>query len=318
MNEPRLFTGTSTPDLAKSVAAALDRTLDPLEVTRFSDGELRVEVGVNVRRSQCFIIHSTCAPANDTLMELMLMADALKRSSAQEIVAVIPYFGYARQDRRPGYDRVPISASVVAHMLQGVGINHIITCDLHATQIQGFFNIAVDNISASKLFVDHILNVQRLNPEDIVVVSPDTGGVARARQVAKHLENVELAIIDKRRPKANISEVMNIIGDVRGKTCIIVDDMVDTAGTLGKAADALVRVGGANRVIAYATHGVLSGKAAQNLNNSALERLIVTDTIPLAPDMSAKVSQISIAPTLAHTVRRSVTGESIRELLFDK
>lgn len=242
------------------------------------------------------------------------MTDALRRSSALEVIAVIPYYGYARQDRRSGYSRVPISARATATMLEAAGVDHVITVDLHATQIQGFFNIPVDNISASNLFIQDISH--KWMDERPIIVSPDVGGVARARQVAKHLNDMDLAIVDKRRPKANVSEVMNIIGDVKDRTCIIIDDMVDTAGTLGKAANALIEVGGARRVVAYATHGVLSGSAAANLDASLLEQLVVTDSIPAsATPVSNKVQRLSLAATLAETITRVATGGSVRAFL---
>lgn len=309
----KLFAGTANRKLAQQVAAKLDLKLESMEVERFSDGEIKVEIKDNVRGCRAFVIQPTCAPANDTLMELMLIIDALRRSSAREIYAVIPYFGYARQDRRPGYSRVPISARVAATMLESVGCDHVITIDLHATQIQGFFQIPVDNLTAANLFVSDIYH--RWMDENPIIVSPDVGGVARARHVAKHLKDMDLAIVDKRRPKANVSEVMNIIGDVTDRTCIIIDDMVDTAGTLGKAADALITVGGARRCIAYATHGVLSGKAAENLDNSQLQQLVVADTIPLAGGMSSKVRQISVANLLADTITRVANGGSVREIV---
>lgn len=313
IGDVKLFAGSANRKLAEAVAGKINLPLEKIDVERFSDGEIRVELTTNVRGCKAFIIQPTCAPANETIMELMLVADALRRSSVSEIIAVVPYYGYARQDRRPGYSRVPISASVVAKMLEGVGVDHVITVDLHATQIQGFFNIPVDNISAANLFVSDIYH--KWMDEKPIIVSPDVGGVARARQVAKQLQDMDLAIVDKRRPKANVSEVMNIIGDVTDRTCIMIDDMVDTAGTLGKAADALIKVGGARRVVAYATHGVLSGKAAENLDNSLLSQLVVTDTIPLAPGMSTKVKQISVAHTLAETIARVSTGRSLREYL---
>lgn len=313
IGDVKLFAGSANRKLAEAIASKMNISLEKVEVERFSDGEIRVELTTNVRGCKAFVIQPTCAPANETIMELMLIIDALRRSSVSEIIAVVPYYGYARQDRRPGYSRVPISASVVAKMLEGVGVDHVITVDLHATQIQGFFNIPVDNISAANLFVSDIYH--KWMDERPIIVSPDVGGVARARQVAKQLQDMDLAIVDKRRPKANVSEVMNIIGDVSDRTCIMIDDMVDTAGTLGKAADALIKVGGARQVVAYATHGVLSGKAAENLDNSLLLQLVVTDTIPLAAGMSTKVRQISVAHTLAETIARVSTGRSLREYL---
>lgn len=312
-----IFSGNSNPTLTKGVVAGLDRrdiTLGRSETTRFSDGEIRVEIKENVRGARAYILQSTCAPANDTLMEMLLMADALRRSSARRITAVIPYYGYSRQDRRPGYSRVPISARVVADMIEAVGIKHVLTVDLHATQIQGFFKVPVDNISATQLFVADIY--RHWMSENPIIVSPDVGGVARARATAKHLNNIELAIVDKRRPKANISEVMNIIGDVEDKTCIMIDDMVDTAGTLGKAADALID-NGARRVVAYCTHGVLSGKAAENLEKSKLHQIIITDTIPLQPSLAKveKIRQMSVANILAETIDRIDKKQSVSEIL---
>lgn len=309
----KLYAGTANRPLAQAIATKLDLPLEPMTIERFSDGEIRVELEKNARGSKAFIIQPVCAPANDNLMELMLIADALRRSSAKEIYAVVPYYGYARQDRRPGYSRVPISARVVATMLEGVGVNHVVTIDLHATQIQGFFHIPVDNISASNLFVNDIYH--RWMDENPIIVSPDVGGVARARAVAKSLKDMDLAIVDKRRPKANVSEVMNIIGDVTDRTCIMIDDMVDTAGTLGKAANALIDVGGARRVIAYATHGVLSGKAPTNLTDSKLQELVVTDTIPVGPQFANKVRTLSTAHILAETIARVSKGGSIKEFL---
>jgi ribose-phosphate pyrophosphokinase len=312
IGEMKLFAGTANLTLAKAISAKLGIPLQQTEVQRFSDGEIRVELMENVRGCKAFIIQPTCAPANDNLMELLLMADALRRSSVEEIIAVIPYFGYARQDRRPGYTRVPISASVVAHMIEAAGIDHVITVDLHATQIQGFFQVPVDNITAVNLFVSDVYH--KWMDENPIIVSPDVGGVARARSVAKNLKDMDLAIVDKRRPKANVSEVMNIIGDVSDRTCIMIDDMVDTAGTLAKAANALIEVGGARRVIAYASHGVLSGKALDNIEGSKLHQLVITDTIPLKYT-SDKVRQISMATLLAETITRVASGASLRQML---
>jgi ribose-phosphate pyrophosphokinase len=312
IGDVKLFAGTANPTLASQVAAKLATRLEPMTIKRFSDGESFVELEQNVRGSKAFILQPTCAPTNDSLMELMLIADALRRSSAGEIYAVIPYFGYARQDRRPGYSRVPISARVAATMLEGVGIDHVITIDLHATQIQGFFHIPVDNLTASNLFVNDIYH--RWMNENPIIVSPDVGGVARARHVAKHLKDMELAIVDKRRPKANVSEVMNIIGDVEDRTCIIVDDMVDTAGTLAKAAKALMDRG-ARRCVAYASHGVLSGAAYDNIRGSVLHELVVTDSIPLVANHNAQIRQVSVANMIADTITRVSQGGSVKELL---
>jgi ribose-phosphate pyrophosphokinase len=286
-------------------------------VGRFSDGEIRVEIEDNVRGEDVFIVQSTCSPINDSLMELLLITDALRRSSAKTITAVIPYYGYSRADRRPGYSRVPISAKVVADMLQAAGVDHLVTVDLHATQAAGFFNIPVDNISAAQLFATDIY--KNWADDSPIIVSPDVGGVARARMVAKACGDMELAIVDKRRPKANVSEVMNIIGDIKDKTCIMVDDMVDTAGTLCKAADALMDRG-ARRVVAYGTHGVLSGKAVENLQGSRLQQLIITDTIPLRDDMTSlvsdgKVRQLSMSGLLCETMVRIQTNQSVSEFM---
>ncbi|TFG97411.1 ribose-phosphate pyrophosphokinase, partial [Candidatus Thorarchaeota archaeon] len=274
----KLFSGTANRPLALAIARRMELPLERMDVTRFSDGEIRIELMNVVRGSNAFVFQSTCAPANDTIMELVLMVDALRRASADHVTAVVPYFGYARQDRRPGYARVPISARVVADLLQAVGVDHLVTVDLHAMQISGFFKVPVDNISATQLFVADAWG--RYGDENPIVVSPDVGGVARARHVAKLLNNIDLAIVDKRRPQANESQVMNIIGDVEDKTCILIDDLVDTAGTLAKASDALIEAG-ARSVVAYCTHAVLSGKAKENLDASSLNELIVTDTIPL-------------------------------------
>lgn len=316
----KLFSGTANRALAMKIANKIKRDnytgvgLEQTEITKFSDGEIRVEVKQNVRGCQAFIIQPTCSPTNDNLMEMILLADALRRSSVKEVIAVIPYYGYSRQDRRPGYSRVPISARIVADLIETVGIDHVVTVDIHAAQIQGFFHIPVDNVSATQLFVGDIFS--KWMDENPIIVSPDVGGVARARALAKHLNNMDLAIVDKRRPKANVSEVMNIIGDVRDRTCIIIDDMVDTAGTLAKGADALMKVGGARRVVAYATHGVLSGDAMGNIQNSLLQELVVTDSIPL-PNcfIGSKVRQLSISGILAETISRISSGQSISEIL---
>lgn len=311
MNQTKLFAGSSNKPLATEVARRLSLPLERVDLGKFSDGELSIELKDNVRGSKAFIIQSTCAPANDTLMEMILMADALYRSSTDKIIAVVPYFGYARQDRRPGYARTPISARVIADLIQAVKIDHLVTIDLHTTQIQGFFDIPVDNLSANRLFVQDIK--EKYLSDNTVVVSPDIGGVVRARSVAKNI-GAELAIIDKRRPKANVSEVMNIIGDIEGKDCILTDDIIDTAGTLTKAASALMDRG-ANRVIAYCTHPVLSGPACERLADSVLTELVVTDTIPLAPECDGlRIRQISTAAVLAETIRRLDNGESISEL----
>lgn len=308
MSKLMVFSGNANPELAKLVVERLDIPLGEAVVGKFSDGEITIEIQENVRGKDVFIIQSTCAPTNDNLMEILLMADGLRRASASRITAVIPYFGYARQDRRPRSARVPISARAVADMLVGAGIDRVLTVDLHADQIQGFFSVPVDNVYGSPVLVD---DLERQNYENLVVVSPDIGGVVRARAVAKQL-NVDLAIIDKRRPKANVSEVMNIIGDVSGRTCVLVDDMVDTAGTLCQAAKALKEFG-AKKVVAYCTHPVLSGPAIERLANADLDELVVTDTIPLseAAKVTGKIRQLTIAGLLAEAVRRVNNEESI-------
>ena len=308
-----VFTGNANPELAQKVARHLGVPLGRADVSKFSDGEIYVELNENVRGQDVFIIQPTCHPTNDNLMELLLMADALHRSSANRITAVVPYFGYARQDRRVRSARVPISAKVVADMISAVGVDRLLTIDLHAEQIQGFFQIPVDNVYGSPVLVDE---VKRQDYENLIVVSPDIGGVVRARAFAKYL-NVELAIIDKRRPKANEAQVMHIIGEVKGRSCLIVDDMVDTAGTLCMAADALKNEG-ATQVVAYCTHPVLSGRAIENIRNSALDMLVVTDTIPLngsARD-SGKIRVLSLSRFLGEAIRRVSNEESV-SALFD-
>ncbi|WP_417581929.1 ribose-phosphate pyrophosphokinase [Nitrincola sp.] len=308
MSSLMIFTGNANPDLAKKVVERLDIPLGKADVGRFSDGEVSVEIQENVRGKDVFIIQSTCAPTNDNLMELIVFADAMRRASAMRITAVVPYFGYARQDRRPRSTRVPISAKVVASMMTSAGVDRVLTVDLHADQIQGFFDIPVDNVYGSPVLLDDIVDQQYGN---LMVVSPDVGGVVRARAVAKQL-NCDLAIIDKRREKANESQVMNIIGDVADRTCILVDDMCDTAGTLCKAAQAL-KDKGAERVVAYVTHPVLSGAAIANINASQLDELVVTDTIPLSPAAQEckKIRQLTLGPMLAEAVRRVCNEESI-------
>ncbi len=308
MSKMMVFTGNANPVLAEKVVERLDIPLGKANVTRFSDGEVSAEIQENVRGKDVFIIQSTCAPTNDNLMELVVFVDAMRRASATRITAVIPYFGYARQDRRPRSARVPISAKVVATMLSTCGVDRVLTVDLHADQIQGFFDIPVDNVYGSPVLLDDIMDQHY---EDTVVVSPDVGGVVRARAVAKQL-NTDLAIIDKRRERANESQVMNLIGDVQGRTCILVDDMCDTAGTLCKAAKAL-KDNGAVRVVSYVTHAVLSGPAVDNISNSELDELVVTDTIPLskAAQNCDKIRQLSLAPMLAEAVRRVCNEESI-------
>ena len=284
-------------------------------VGRFSDGEIAVEIEENVRGKDVFIIQPTCSPTNENLMELLVMIDALKRASASRITAVLPYYGYARQDRRSRSARVPISAKLVARMIEQAGASRILTVDLHADQIQGFFDIPVDNVYSSPILLG---DVWRQQYKDLIVVSPDVGGVVRARALAKRLDDADLAIIDKRRPKANVSEIMHIIGDVDGRTCVMIDDLVDTAGTLCHAAAALKRRG-AVRVVAYCTHAVLSGAAMKNLNGSELDELVVTDTIPLNSDAagSGKIRQLSVAEMLAETIRRIAVGESVSSLYVD-
>ncbi|HEY9193703.1 MAG TPA: ribose-phosphate pyrophosphokinase [Methyloversatilis sp.] len=309
-----IFTGNANPKLAADVAKRLSMSLGRAQVARFSDGEVNVELLENVRGKDVFVLQPTCAPTNDNLMELVILVDALKRASAGRITAAIPYFGYARQDRRPRSARVPITAKVVANMLQAVGVQRLLTVDLHADQIQGFFDIPVDNIYATPILLGDIWKCEYPN---MMAVSPDVGGVVRARAFAKRLE-CDLAIIDKRRPKANVSEVMNIIGDVSGRTCIIMDDMVDTAGTLCKAAQAL-KENGAERVFAYCTHAVLSGEAISRIEKSDLDQLVVTDTIPLAPPAQAcgKIRVVSIAELLAETLLRISNEESVSSLFMD-
>ena len=309
-----IFTGNAHPELAKNVTNHLHIPLGRADVTRFSDGEVAVEIQENVRGKDVFILQSTCSPTNDNLMEIMVMADALRRASAGRITAVMPYFGYARQDRRPRSARVPISAKVVADMLNIVSIDRVVTVDLHSDQIQGFFDIPVDNIYGTPvLFKD--LREQKY--DNLMVVSPDVGGVVRARAMAKQLGDADMAIIDKRRAKANESEVMHIIGDVKDRDCVIIDDMVDTAGTLCKAAAAL-NDRGARRVVGYITHPVLSGKAIQTIAASVLDELVVTDTIPLsdAAKNTGKIRQVTIAPMLAEALRRINNEESL-SAMFD-
>ena len=304
-----VFTGNANPQLAKNVVDRLHIPLGAAQVSCFSDGEISIEINENVRGKDVFIIQSTCAPTNDNLMELIVMADALRRASAGRITAVVPYFGYARQDRRPRSARVPITAKVVADMITSVGIDRVLTIDLHADQIQGFFDIPVDNIYGSPIL---LADLQKQPFDNLMIVSPDVGGVVRARAVAKQLGEVDLAIIDKRRARANESQVMHIIGDVSGRDCVVVDDMVDTAGTLCKAAAAL-KQHGARRVVAYCTHPVLSGAAITNIMNSEMDELVVTDTIPLSAEAQAcgRIRQLSLAPLLAETVRRINNEESI-------
>ena len=310
----RIFTGNANPKLAEAVCRHLNISLGRCVVGRFSDGEVMIELLENVRGRDVFILQSTCAPTHDNLMEVLVMVDALKRASAARITAAIPYFGYARQDRRPRSARVPISAKVVADMLMTVGINRVMVMDLHADQIQGFFNIPVDNIYATPILLG---DLWKQNYDDLLVVSPDVGGVVRARAIAKRLDS-DLAIIDKRRPKANVSEVMNIIGDVEGRTCVIMDDIVDTANTLCKAATAL-KESGAKKVAAYCTHPVLSGGAVARIATSDMDEIVVTDTIPLSPEAQAcpRIRQLSCAQLLAETMTRISNEESVSTLFID-
>lgn len=315
-NTVTVFSGNANLPLAKQVVQHLGLPLGEATVSQFSDGEIQVEIKEAVRGKDVFIIQSTCFPVNDSLMELLIMADALKRSSANRITAVIPYYGYARQDRRTRSARVPISAKVVANMLTRVGVNRVMTMDLHADQIQGFFDIPVDNLYATPVILNDILTREFKN---LMVVSPDVGGVLRARALAKRIQQTPMAIIDKRRPRPNESEVMNIIGDsIEDKECIIVDDLIDTAGTITHAATAL-KERGAAKVYAYCTHPVLSGKAIDNINNSGLDELVITNTIPLREDAKncSKIRVISIAGIIAESIRRVHTEESISTLFSD-
>ncbi len=310
-----LFTGNANPALAQEIANDLRIELGRASVGRFSDGEVTIEIQQNVRARDVFVVQPTCAPTNEHLMELLLMVDALKRASARRITAVIPYFGYARQDRRPRSTRVPISAKVVANMLEAAGVNRVLTMDLHADQIQGFFDIPVDNIYASPVLLSD-LQGKRYN--DLVVVSPDVGGVVRARALAKQL-GCDLAIIDKRRPKANVSEVMHIIGEIDKRTCVVMDDMIDTAGTLVKAAEVL-KERGAKSVFAYCTHPILSGPAVERIRNSHLDEVVITNTIPLRGEAvdCPKIRQLSVAFLFAETIRRISDGESVTSLFAEQ
>ena len=309
-----IFSGNANKALAKSVAKNLGIILGKASVKTFSDGEISVEIEENVRGQDIYIIQPLCDPVNDNLMELLIMVDALKRSSVERISVVLPYFGYSRQDRRARSARVPITAKVVANMLTSMGVERLLTIDLHADQIQGFFDIPVDNIYATPLF---LADIHKQNYQDTIIVSPDVGGVVRARALAKQL-NSDLAIVDKRRPEANVSEVMQIIGDVKDKCCIIVDDICDTAGTLCHAADAL-KEQGASKVFAYITHPIFSGKADQNINNSTIDGIIVTDTIKLSKKINdtGKIRQITVAEMLAETLRRIDNKESVSSLFIE-
>ncbi|MEJ2530924.1 MAG: ribose-phosphate pyrophosphokinase [Halioglobus sp.] len=307
-----VFTGNANPELAQKVATKLNLSLGKADVGKFSDGEIAVELNENVRGKDVFVVQSTCAPTNDNLMELIVMIDALRRASAARITAVVPYFGYSRQDRRVRSARVPITAKVVADMMVNVGVDRVLTVDLHAEQIQGFFACPVDNVYASPVLNDDILDCHY---ENLIVVSPDIGGVVRARAIAKQLDDADLAIIDKRRPRANEAQVMNLIGEVDSRTCLLVDDMVDTAGTLCKAADAL-KERGAAKVVAYCTHAVLSGSALNNIRKSQLDQLVVTDTIPLSEEARGidKIRQLTLSTLLAESMRRVSNEESISAL----
>ena len=311
----KILSCNSNRPLAEAIAAYLDVPLTKADVKRFADMEVFVEIGENVRGEDVFVVQSTCFPANDNVMELLVALDALRRGSARRITAVIPYYGYARQDRKSG-PRTPISAKLLANLITSAGADRVLTIDLHAGQIQGFFDCHVDNVYASPLLLADIW--RNHGTDNVIVVSPDVGGVVRARAIAKRLDDADLAIIDKRRPRANVATVMNIIGDVSGKTCVMVDDIVDTAGTLCAAANAL-KAQGAVKVVAYCTHAVLSGAAIANVTNSALDELVVTDTIPLSDAAKAcdRIRQLSVAEVLAETIRRIALGESVSSLYVD-
>jgi ribose-phosphate pyrophosphokinase len=310
-----IFTGNANPVLADAVARHLSLPLGRATVGRFSDGEIMVEILENVRGKDVFVLQSTCNPSNDNLMELLVMVDALKRASAGRITAAIPYFGYARQDRRPRSSRVPITAKMIANMLSSVGTDRVMTMDLHSDQIQGFFDIPVDNIYGTPVILE---DIWKHKYQDTVIVSPDVGGVVRARAIAKRLDDAELVIIDKRRPKPNESQVMNVIGDVQDRTCLIVDDLVDTANTLCEAARAL-KEQGAKQVLSYCVHPVLSGRAIERISNSALDELVVTDTIPLSEAAMAckRIRPLTVAPLLAETMRRISEGDSVSSLFVE-
>ena len=310
-----ILAGNSNPGLAQRMARHLMQPLAKAHVGRFSDGEINVEILDNIRGRDVYIVQSTCRPVNDNLMELLVMADACRRASAARITAVMPYMGYSRQDRRTRAARVPITARLVADMVAGAGINRVLTVDLHADQIQGYFSLPVDNVYSSPVLLG---DLWRQKYRDLVVVSPDVGGVVRARAFAKRIDNADLAIIDKRRPQPNVSEVMNIIGEVAGKTCVLIDDMVDTAGTLCQAAAAL-KEQGAVRVLAYVTHPVLSGRAVERISASVLDELVVTDTIPLGPAAAAcsRIRQLGVAELLGETLRRVCLDESVSSLYVD-
>ena len=310
-----IFSGNANPNLALRTVEHLNLPLGKITAGKFSDGEVMVEVNENVRGRDIYIMQPICAPTNDNLMELLVIADALRRASATTITAVIPYLGYARQDRRSRSSRVPITAKMVANMIASAGIDRVLTVDLHADQIQGFFDIPLDNVYGSPVLLG---DIWKHKYPDLMVISPDVGGVVRARALAKRLDDTDLAIIDKRRPNPNESEIMNIIGDVNGRTCVIIDDLVDTAGTLGNAAGALKEFG-AKKVVAYCTHAVLSGNAVKNIENSELDELVVTDTIPLRSEAktSKRIRQLSVAGMLAESIRRIAEGESLSSMFLD-
>ncbi len=311
-----VFTGNANPRLAQDISGYLQIPMGKVTLGRFSDGEVMVEVMENVRGKDIFIVQPTCAPTNDNLMELLVMVDAMRRASASTITTVIPYLGYSRQDRRPRSARVPITAKVVAKMIGSVGVDRVLTVDLHADQIQGFFDVPVDNVYASPVLLGDVW--KQYSMKDVIVVSPDVGGVVRARALAKRLDDADLAIIDKRRPRPNEAKVMNIIGDVKGKICVVIDDLVDTAGTLCEAARAL-KENGASKVVAYCTHPVLSGKAVSNIEGSVLDELVVTDTIPLRDEAKNcdRIRQLSVAEMLAESMRRINNSESVSSLFMD-
>jgi ribose-phosphate pyrophosphokinase len=314
VSELMVFTGNANPELAKKIVENLGMSLGEVSVSQFSDGEINVELLTNVRGRDVFVVQPTCAPTNDNLMELIVMVDALRRASAGRITAVVPYFGYARQDRRVRSARVPITAKVVADMMVSVGVDRVLTVDLHAEQIQGFFDVPVDNVYGSPVLLE---DIEQQDFPDLITVSPDIGGVVRARAVAKQL-GTDLAIIDKRRPRANVAEVMHIIGEIENKTCLLVDDIIDTAGTLCSAAKAL-KEHGAKKVIAYCTHPVLSGKAIENINNSMLDELVVTDSIPLseAAQQCSRIRVLTLSRMLAEAMRRLSNEESLSAMFRD-
>lgn len=309
----KIYSGNANIELTNRIMFHLGGSQSPVELTRFSDGEIRCEIPEHIRNFHAFIIQPTCVPVNDNLMEIMILADALRRQNVKDITAIVPYWGYARQDRKPGFSRTPITSRLIANMFEMVGIDQVVLVDIHSEQQLGFFNIPVINVSAAPIIVADIWKNHVGKFTDLVIVSPDTGGVARARSIAKQLDNTELAIVDKRRPEANVAEVMNIIGDVENKCCIIVDDMIDTAGTLCKAAAAL-KDQGASYVAAYATHPVFSGNAYSNINNSVLDEVVITDTIPINTSETSKVRQISVSSLLAETIRRIRSHQSVSQL----